>query len=456
MQNVWMKFEKYKIRMTNPIGKGVFGEVFLCEPIDVFSANIPEKKKLVAKKISVSGDQIDVSSVSEEIKILLELKHPNIIKFCDVILTDNAIYMIMEYAEKGDLAHYMLKITDNKLPEAEILDFLKQIVSAMEYASNLKVIHRDLKPANILINVDNSIKIADFGFARMVLDPSKTYKMTKAIGSVFYMAPEVYKGEKYNSKCDVWSVGIMVYELLYGFPPWRGLSDPDHFKKIEENQIIQFPKHKGVIVSENLKDLIKGMLKIKIDERLGWHEIREHVIFERNTQFRAKVFLKDKISDLMRILTEKEEKFNVKYSLLYKLLFLLQKLIMILISINEGKSENFKKQKEIFDVIYEFIEKQENIQERGIFDKHFSQNALGFKFQETFKETCEEFIKETTKKKGSKILEGDKYVKKLLIWLIYLRDLHRVNEKKGDVIKLEVEELMGKRIILLMKEEEIN
>ena len=344
MAKVYLMYENYKIDCTDPIGKGVFGEVYHCEP-RVPRPDLPSH--LAAKKIDISSE-MDLSDLNE-IKILAQMSHPNIIKFYDVVLTLKSIFVILEYADKGDLAKYVSESPGQRIPESDALLFLKQIAAGLYYTSSVnKVIHRDLKPANILISEDRKIKIADFGFARLVQGKKK---MTKAIGSIFYMAPEVFNGKPYDFKCDVWSVGIMIYEFVYGCAPWvTGLEDPEHFKYIQDNPMVNFPEKKSICPTENFKDLIRKMLVYDPDKRIDWEQILNHKALKEHIEVEAKSYMKDILFNMMIVLSGKYDKFNVSFRQIYQMLSFLQNLVMTLTSTTATNTTVEK----IFSIIWIF------------------------------------------------------------------------------------------------------
>ena len=154
----------------------------------------------------------------------------------------------------------------------------------MSYANKVKkVIHRDLKPANILIH-NGQVKIADFGFARAVDDPKIQSRFTKKIGSPLYMSPQVYNGEKYGTKCDVWSLGILLYELLFKKPPWYGNNAFDLFKNIKAQPLNLQPEEDSKLCSEldeEIEDLLTFMLKKTEEKRFDFEEVLAHDAFTR-------------------------------------------------------------------------------------------------------------------------------------------------------------------------------
>jgi serine/threonine protein kinase len=145
--------------------------------------------------------------------------HPNIVKFIDFSETQNNIYFFLEYCNQGDLEK--LAKQRGKLPEAEALVYFKQIVSGCKYLYDQNVIHRDLKPENILMH-NNTCKIADFGFAKCIEEDKKdTASHGTAVGTPYFMSPQILSGDEYSMKCDVWSLGIMFYYILFGILPWK-------------------------------------------------------------------------------------------------------------------------------------------------------------------------------------------------------------------------------------------
>jgi serine/threonine-protein kinase ULK/ATG1 len=139
------------------------------------------------------------------------------VRFKDVLSSTNSLYIITEFCKDGDLKEIIKR---KRFREDEAFDIIKQILSGFTQLVQEKIIHRDLKPANILVN-DNVFKIADFGFAKYV-DNFGSAMLKSCVGSPIYMAPQILERvSPYTTKCDIWSIGVIFYEMLFGYPPWK-------------------------------------------------------------------------------------------------------------------------------------------------------------------------------------------------------------------------------------------
>jgi calcium-dependent protein kinase len=179
----------------------------------------------------------DVKFFKTEINILAMLDHPNILRLFEVFEDQKKFYLIMELCTGGNL---LSRMTKNHYREKEAAKLMEQIISAVAYCHAKGICHRDLKPQNILFcdETPNSLlKIVDFGISK-IYDPSlaslkgdnvKNKKMTTQVGTKYFLSPEVIKGN-YTEKCDIWSLGIILYYLLSGYLPFIGEND---------NQVIQ-------------------------------------------------------------------------------------------------------------------------------------------------------------------------------------------------------------------------
>lgn len=192
------------------------------------------------------------------------LQHPNIVQLFDVKKSANNIYLFQELCEKGSLEDVLAQ--RRKLPEAEVLVITKQIIKGYKNLHDHKIIHRDLKPANILIK-DELYKIADFGFAKYYNEGSELDTIHQSlVGSPIYMCPEILNGSSYSTKSDVWSTGIIIYQMLYGKTPHRASSLEELVMKVNK-KLIRFPQK---LNNELLQKLLENMLQYDSKDRISW------------------------------------------------------------------------------------------------------------------------------------------------------------------------------------------
>lgn len=205
--------------------------------------------------------------IKNETTALKQVNNINVIKCYNNIKTVNNCYLVYEFCNGGTLDD--LIYDKNCLTEKDALNFFRQIINGMKGLVDNRILHRDLKPANILLH-NGIIKIADFGFCQSVND---IYQMTGTmIGSPVYMAPELLNGFDYNTKADIWSMGVMLYEMLFGYPPYAAA----HIGKIIDmiyGQPLDFSKEVNPTVTEKTKILIKKLLKTNLHGRIDWPEL---------------------------------------------------------------------------------------------------------------------------------------------------------------------------------------
>ena len=145
-----------------------------------------------------------------------KVDHPNIVKLLDVFQTSNNMYIVTEFCQGGDLRNYIRN--KRKLCEGQALQILSDLMNGFKYLNKLDIIHRDLKPANILIH-DGICKISDFGFAKSLEDGQNTV-MKSIVGTPLYMSPQILNKREYTNKSDLWSIGLIYYEMIHGQTPW--------------------------------------------------------------------------------------------------------------------------------------------------------------------------------------------------------------------------------------------
>ena len=246
------------------LGKGSYGQVFRCQ--NKINGNVYACKKMSKKKIK-NKDQFKT-----EINLLRATDHPNIIKLYEIYEDNKYIYLIMEECSGGEFFDSLAKRAKEKkmYTEKECAKIFKQILEAVNYLHAHGVCHRDLKPENILFsNVadDSCLKLIDFGLSK-VIDGDKNLK--GAVGTTFYMAPEVITGN-YNEKCDIWACGVILYIMLCGKPPFYSQNEEELKKNIcSMKYTFDYPEFKKV--SHDAIDLIKKIL-VPPEKRLSAAEI---------------------------------------------------------------------------------------------------------------------------------------------------------------------------------------
>ncbi len=240
------------------IGKGSFSKVY----VGYKKGDIKKENKYAIKKIYKKNDEKYLKYVDKEIEIMKKLNHKNIIKLYDIIYTEKYIFLVLEYCD-NDL-HSFINKTD--LDEANIKYIIRQITDALKYIMDNNIVHRDLKPHNILINNDLTIKLCDFGFAREFKDTLLTETIC---GSPLYMAPEILNNHKYNLKSDIWSLGIIMYEMFMKDHPFKANNMADLINKLNSNKPILLNNN----INEKCKELIYNLLIIDYKDRIEWDEI---------------------------------------------------------------------------------------------------------------------------------------------------------------------------------------
>lgn len=208
----------------------------------------------------------DIRNLRQEIEILRSLRHENIIQMLDTFETKSKFVVVTELAH-GEL--FEILEDDTCLPEECVARIGKQLVRALHYLHSNGVIHRDMKPQNILIGANGTVKLCDFGFARTMT--SKSIVLTSIKGTPLYMAPEVVQEQPYNHTVDLWSLGVILYELFVGQPPFYTNSIYSLINHIVKDPI-KFPDSMGL----KLKSFLKGLLNKKPSDRLDWPHLLQH------------------------------------------------------------------------------------------------------------------------------------------------------------------------------------
>ena len=214
--------------MDKNIGKKLDGRYEITELIgiggmaDVYKATDILEDKVVAVKIlknEFADNEDFVRRFRNESKAIAVLSHPNIVKIFDVGFTDKIQFIVMEYIDGITLKEFIEQ--QGVLKWKDSVHFIIQILRALQHAHDRGIVHRDIKPQNIMLFPDGTIKVMDFGIARFAREEGKTIS-DKAIGSVHYISPEQARGDVTDEKSDIYSVGVMMYEMLTGVKPFDG------------------------------------------------------------------------------------------------------------------------------------------------------------------------------------------------------------------------------------------
>jgi len=249
---------KYKRGKT--LGEGAFSVVV--EATDKKSGE-SYAVKVVTKSKLTKEDEI---ALKDEIAVLRELQHPHIIRLYDVFEESDFWYLVTEKMMGGELFDRI--VAKSFYNEKEARDVCKILFEAIGLCHKADVAHRDLKPENLLLRSeenDSEIKIADFGFAKKVLTPNS---LTTQCGTPGYVAPEILEGVAYDTKSDMWSLGVIVYILLGGYPPFIEQNQRELFRKIRKGQY-EFHEEYWGSVSDDAKDLISCLLTVQPAKRLS-------------------------------------------------------------------------------------------------------------------------------------------------------------------------------------------
>ncbi len=215
----------------------------------------------------------DEAALQVEVAILERVDHPNIVRMRQVFDCPKTFYMVMELMTGGELFDRIVE--KEKYSEEEARRVMEKLAEALVYCHSQGIVHRDLKPENLLYESeddDANIKIADFGLAKLV---SEADMMATACGTPGYVAPEILCGTPYDEKCDMWSLGVILYILLCGFPPFYDENNAELFSQIKSGNY-DYPSPYWDDVSAGAKSLIDGLLVVDPSARLSAAEVLQH------------------------------------------------------------------------------------------------------------------------------------------------------------------------------------
>ncbi|CAN6298053.1 unnamed protein product [Urochloa humidicola] len=291
--------------IIKPISRGAFGRVFLAKKRttgDLFAIKVLRKADMIRKNA--------VESILAERDILITVRNPFVVRFFYSFTSRENLYLVMEYLNGGDL--YSLLRNLGCLDEDVARVYLAEVVLALEYLHSMQIVHRDLKPDNLLIAHDGHIKLTDFGLSKVGLinstddlsgpavsgaslygddepqmseleqmDPKARRQNRSAVGTPDYLAPEILLGTGHGCSADWWSVGVILFELIVGIPPFNAEHPQTIFDNIL-NRKIPWP-HVPEEMSMEAQDLINKLLTEDPHQRLGANgasEVKQHPFFK--------------------------------------------------------------------------------------------------------------------------------------------------------------------------------
>ncbi|XP_025957665.2 aurora kinase A [Dromaius novaehollandiae] len=243
-----------------PLGKGKFGNVYL--------AREKQSKFILALKV-LFKTQLEEAGVEHqlrrEVEIQSHLRHPNILRLYGYFHDVTRVYLILEYAPRGEVYKELQKLT--KFDEQRTATYITELADALSYCHSKNVIHRDIKPENLLLGSNGELKIADFGWS--VHAPSS--RRTTLCGTLDYLPPEMIEGRTHDEKVDIWSLGVLCYEFLVGKPPFEADTYQETYRAISKVEF-KFPP----FVTEGARDLISKLLKHNPFHRLPLKDVLVH------------------------------------------------------------------------------------------------------------------------------------------------------------------------------------
>jgi len=242
------------------LGKGKFGNVYLAREKKskfIVALKVLSKKQLVKHNVQ--------HQLRREIEIQSHLHHRNILQLFGYFYDDHRVYLILEYAPRGELYR--------KLKDAQHFDeqtssvYISQIIDALTVCHSRDVIHRDIKPENILIGYNGELKIADFGWS--VHAPSS--RRQTMCGTLDYLPPEMVQHKVYDKSVDLWCLGVLTYEFLVGRPPFEMETTDETYERIIKVQY-SYPDH----VTEVPRDFVNRLLQKNPKDRMSLKDAKEH------------------------------------------------------------------------------------------------------------------------------------------------------------------------------------
>lgn len=289
---------KYNFKLLKKINGGAFSTVWEAQCLatnKIFAVKIVSRRNLTKN---------DDAQVLNEVSILQSLKHKSVVQLVDFFEEKDRFYLVMEYLTGGDVFDRIVE--RNHYTEKDARDLTRSLIEGVEFLHSHKIVHRDLKPQNLLLaseDDDAAVKIGDFGFAKRVHTP---HSLITRCGTPTYVAPEILKNHPHDSSADMWSIGVILFVLLVGYPPFMEENQRALFHKVRLGEYQFFePDWEGI--SEEAKELISQLLVVDPAGRLSARQALGHPWISKDDYTLSTRDLSESLSELKRYIDDNSD-----------------------------------------------------------------------------------------------------------------------------------------------------